>query len=430
MGHIYIKLYCVCFLSLFSSCLLEQHQVEEHLGLKINKEPEMVGMNSERLNRIDSLCSAWISNNVLPHAAAMIVKDGEIVFHRAYGWRDKDKNVKLCKDDIFRMASSTKAITSVALMTLYEKGYFFLDDPISNYIPEFKNPQVLESISTDGLSYKTHPAARELTFRDLLTHRAGMGYATLWGHPTYKLCEKAGIPNISSKDSITIEDAVKRYAKIPLENEPGQSWGYGWNIDVIGYLIERISGMSLDKYFSKVIFEPLGMNDTYFFLPEDKKDRLVTLYTKVAPDSAIVKSDNDFYQTYPISGAKMYFSGGGGLSGTIEDYAKFCQMLLNGGSFNGKRILGRKTVELMIKNQLGGDDNSFGFGLGFEIANRNKELETLASMGSFSWSGMFKTFYLCDPQENMAILLYWNGIDYYDPGLFEKFKIMVYQSLE
>ncbi len=420
----------ICLCLLFVSCTEKNnHSFAKDNGFKVNTIPEEVGIDSERLKRVDSICHFWTANGILPHAAAMIVRHGQIVFHQAYGWRDIDQKIKLQKDDIFRMASSTKAITSVALMTLYEQGYFFLDDPISNFIPEFKNPQVLSHISQDGLTYETHPAARELTFRDLLTHRAGMGYGTLWGHPTYRLCEQAGIPNISSKDSITIAEAVKRYATIPLEKEPGESWGYGWNIDVIGYLIELISGMPLDQYFSKVIFEPLGMKDTHFFLPEDKKDRLVTLYTKPGSNSEIVKSDNEFYQTYPVSGAKTYFSGGGGLSGTIEDYAKFCQMLLNGGTFNGKRILGRKTVELIIKNQLGNGDQGFGWGLGFEIAGKNKELETLASAGSYSWSGMFKTFYLCDPKEDMAILLYWNGIDYDDPGIFEKFKIIVYQSL-
>lgn len=393
------------------------------------KPAENVGVSTQRMERVDSICKLWIENGTLPHATAMVVRKGQVVFHEAYGWRDMDKQIPMQKDDIFRNASQSKAITSVALMTLYEQGKFGLDEPISTYIPEFKNPQVLDKIEADGRTYTSHPAHREITFRDLLTHRSGISYATLWGHPTYTLCKDLNIPNITSTDSITIGEAVKLYAKVPLEAEPGERWIYGWNLDIAGYLIEILSGMSFDEYLRTTIFEPLGMKDTYFFLPDEKSDRLVTIYNKRGPKGKIVRCDNEFYQTYPISGAKTYFSGGGGLCGTIEDYAKFCQMMLNGGSFNGHQILGRKTVELMTKNQMGTGDEGWGWSLGFEVVGKNKEYETLASAGSYFWSGMFKTFYHIDPKEDMAILFYFNALDFYDPGLFEKFKLMVYQTI-
>jgi CubicO group peptidase (beta-lactamase class C family) len=237
------------------------------------------------------------------------------------------------------------------------------------------------------------------------------------------------IPNISSKDSITIGQAVKLYAKVPLEAEPGEKWIYGWNLDIAGYLIEILSGMPFDEYLRTTIFEPLGMKDTYFFLPDEKADRLVTIYTKRGKDDAIKRLDNEFYQTYPISGAKTFFSGGGGLCGTVEDYAKFCTMMLNGGSLNGKHILGRKTVELMTKNQMGTGEDGWGWSLGFEVVGKSKEYETLASAGSYYWSGMFSTYYHIDPKENMAILFYFNVLDFYNPGYFEKFKLMVYQTI-
>lgn len=391
--------------------------------------PECVGMSSERLGRVDSVCRSWIDNGDLPHAAAVIVRHGEIVFDEAYGWRSMEDSIPLRKDDIFRLASCSKAVTSVALMTLFEQGKFFLDDPISEFIPEFKNPVVLDEMSPDGLTYTSHPAAREITFRDLLTHRSGIAYATLWGHPTYRLCKEAGIPNITSTDSITIGEAVKRYAEIPLEAEPGERWIYGWNLDVAGYLIEILSGKPFDVYLRETIFEPLGMNDTYFFLPDDKADRLVTLYSKAGKDSPCVRCSNEFYQSYPVTGAKTYFSGGGGLCGTIGDYARFCMMMLNGGELDGHRILGRRTVELMTTDQTGADEDNSGWSLAFNITGKGDERRLLASAGSYSWSGMFNTFYMCDPKEDMAVLLFWNGNNFYDPGLFGKFKLMTYQAL-
>ena len=396
---------------------------------EVNSTPESVGICSDRLERVDSVCNMWIEQGMLPHISAMVVRHGKVVFQKAYGWRDMDKQIPLQKDDIFRNASQTKAITSVALMTLYEQGKFGLDDPISRYIPEFRKPQVLDKIEEDGRTYTSHPARREITFRDLLTHRSGISYATLWGHPTYTLCKDLNIPNISSTDSITIADAVKLYAQVPLEAEPGERWIYGWNLDIAGYLIEILSGMSFDEYLRQVIFEPLGMKDTYFFLPDDKADRLVTIYNKRGPKGQIVRCDNEFYQTYPISGAKTYFSGGGGLCGTVEDYSKFCQMMLNKGTYNGHHVLGKKTVELMLKNQMGTGSDGWGWNLGFELVGNNKEVETLASAGSYFWSGMFKTFYHIDPKEDMAMLFYFNALDFYDPGYFEKFKFMVYQSI-
>lgn len=398
-----------------------------------NVSVDKTGFSGERLIYIDSMINKYVAEGILPNAVTFVACNGTVVHHKAYGWRNMEKKIPLEKSDIFRIASQTKAITSVALMTLYEKGKFVLDDPISKYIPEFKNPQVLipDSFNEKDTTYTTRPAQKEITIRHLLTHTSGICYGILGGGVGNKIFAKEKIPAVNSLDNITIEQAVKKIARMPLMNDPGAAFLYGMNTDVIAYLIEVLSGKPFDIYMRETVLDPLGMNDTYFYLPSDKAKRLVTLYSSAK--DGLVFHQNKSYQYYPVEGAKTFLSGGAGLCGPVEDYAKFCQMMLNGGTFNNKRILGRKTVELMTMNQIGdlfiwGNVNKFG--LGFELTTEKGAAEHLKSQGSYKWGGMYYTDYLIDPKENLILLFYTNVQPYQGPKVHELFHNLVYQALK
>jgi len=388
-----------------------------------------VGFDPVRLARIDSLCEHSVQKNILPNVVTFVARHGQIVHYKAYGYRNREKNIPAQKDDIFRLASMSKAIVTTALMTLYEEGKFLLDDPLAKYIPAFSNMKVMENFDPVKGTYTTRPAKGQITIRHLLTHTSGIHYGDLSGN---KLYEKAGIPVLHCKDSLTIAQVVERLAAQPLMHDPGAGWTYGLNTDVVGRLVEIFSGKPLDVALKERIFDPLGMKDTWFYLPEKDYPRLVTLYGKEHPDSLLKLSENNLFQTYAVSGAKTYFSGGAGLVGTIEDYARFCQMLLNKGTFNGKHILSRKTIDIMTMNQIGdfgvwGGENKFG--LGFEIMTENFNRHILGSVGSFKWGGMYYTDYLIDPQEDMIFLFFTNVYPYAGPDLHQYFRIMVYQAL-
>ena len=389
------------------------------------KSPESVGFSSERLARLDSFIEKKIAENKLPNLVTFVARHGQIIHYKAFGWKDKEKGIKLQKDDIYRNASQTKAITSVALMMLYERGYFQMNDPVSKYIPEFKNPQVLVSFNKNDSTFITRPAKSEITIKQLLSHTSGIQYE----NPVY---DKEKIPYVNCLRNVTLKQIIPKLAKLPLKHDPGEAFTYGLNCDVIGYLIEVMTGMPFDQYLKKNIFEPLQMKDTYFYLPKDKQDRLVKLYMTDPKDSLIKPSDNIQNATYPIAGAKTYFSGGAGLEGTIEDYAKFCQMLLNGGKFNNKQILSRKTIEMMTTNQIGDLftwTNENKFGLGFELITEKGMSSLMGSVGTFKWGGMYSTDYNIDPKEDMILLFYTNV----SPNMYWEFnqyhRILTYQAL-
>jgi CubicO group peptidase (beta-lactamase class C family) len=354
-----------------------------------------------------------------------IVRKGKVIHNKAYGFRNIEKKIPLKTTDIFRIASQSKAITSVALMTLYEEGKFGLDEPISKYIPAFKNPRVIETFNPADSSYVARPAKSEITIRQLLNHTAGYPY----GHPVYM---KAGIPMLNSTDNITLEEVVNRIAALPLVHDPGEAFTYGLHTDILGRLVEVLSGKPLDVFLKERIFDPLGMKDSYFYLPDDKKDRLVTLYEKPTLDSKLVVSTQNTNQNFPIAGYKRYFSGGAGLVGTIEDYGRFCLMLLNGGEFNGRRILGRKTIELMTTNQIGDLtvwDSGDKFGLGFEIMTEQGAALIPGSVGSFKWGGIYSTDYLIDPKEDMICLVYTNVFPNAFWQITNLYRPLIYQAL-
>ena len=240
--------------------------------------PEKNHFSAERLQRIDKIIQQFIDSNWIAGAIALVAKDGRIVYHKAIGYDDKEKNKPLKKDAIWRIASQTKAITSVAVMMLYEDGKILLDEPISKYIVEFKKPVVLDKFNKADSSYTTLPAKREITIRDLLTHTSGIGYAQIGSETTNAIYAKAGIVGGIGLKGGLLADNIKKLGKLPLEHQPGEKFTYGLNTDVLGYLIEVVSGMSLDKFFRKNIFDPLGMNDTYFYIPKEKQSRLALLH--------------------------------------------------------------------------------------------------------------------------------------------------------
>src|SRR5690606_30253532 len=260
------------------------------------------------------------------------------------------------KENIFRIASQTKAVTSVAIMMLFEEGKLRLDDPVSKYIPAFKNQTVLEKFNKEDSTYTTVPAKSEVTIRQLLTHTSGIGYAQIGSPEANAIYAKNNITAGIGVNDNSLLEAMTRLGKLPLMHQPGEKWTYGLNTDLLGCLVEVISGKSLDEFFRTRIFEPLGMKDTYFNIPAEKAGRLVNLYTE-RPDGTLVKADSNMLNgpvtsDYPLQ-KTTYFSGGAGLSSTIYDYAIFLQMLLNNGEYDGKRLLGRNTVRMMTTNQIG-----------------------------------------------------------------------------
>lgn len=413
-------------LGIVMGAMAQKNQLPQQFSYK-----KQNSFDTERLKRLDSVFTKLVEAGEIPHAVTFVAHKGQVVHHKAYGWRNIEKQIPCTTSDYFRMASQTKAITVVGLLTLFEEGKFLLDDPIKKYIPEFANPRVIESFNPADSSYTTRPAKTDITIRHILTHTAGISYGN---QQTRKIFDKAGVPTspMLSMGDITLAEAIKKLASCPLEHDPGEKFTYGMGIDVIGYLIEVISGQSIDKFLSERIFNPLGMHNTYFNIPTDKRANLVQLYQKENNKSLELNMNNNgLYQYYPYQGKGKLLSTGAGLSGTIEDYGRFCQLILNQGEFNGKRILSRKTVEMMVKNNVGNLRGDIGFGLAFDDFRPQYSYRSIASEGSLRWGGMFGTDYIIDPKEELILLFYINlqpnnsGTDY--KTLFHN---LVYQALK
>jgi CubicO group peptidase (beta-lactamase class C family) len=395
--------------------------------------PESVGMSAEKLALIDTLISSGIDSGWITGAVGFIARDGKIVYSKAFGYSNSDSRTPMKTDDIFRIASQTKAITSVATMILFDEGKLLLDDPVSKYIPEFAHPVVLDKFNPADTTYTTVPAMREITIRDLLTHTSGIDYPKIGSENMKAIYDKNNIPVGFESRPLVLGDYMKRLGKLPLVHQPGLQFTYGLNCDLLGYLVEVISGMSLDKFMHTRIFAPLGMNDTYFYLPVEKQSRLVKPCTENQLHKAVRWEDKTFGDVnvnYPLVKGS-YYSGGAGLSSTIEDYAKFLQMMLNGGEYNGKKILSRKTVELMTSNQIGNlNIGQNKFGLGFEITTEEGQARLGVSRGSFAWGGFFGTTYWADPREKMVCLLFGQQWPLSHGEIGDKFRVLVYSALE
>ncbi|HEY2720111.1 MAG TPA: serine hydrolase domain-containing protein [Chitinophagaceae bacterium] len=405
-----------------------------HSPVLMEVSPASAGMSSERLARINDLVKEYVDKKWIAGAAVLVARNGKIVYYKGLGYDDIDKKTPMKRDAICRIASQSKAITSVAVMMLYEDGKILLNDPISKYIPEFKNPRVLDKFNPADSSYTTVPAKREITIRDLLTHTSGIAYAQIGTKESNAIYYKAGVVGGIGVDKILLADKMKILGGLPLMHQPGEKWTYGLNTDLLGYLVEVVSGMSLDQFLRKKIFEPLGMKDTYFYLPKDKWSRLATLYTE--DSTKHVQKDGDTYQlngtmyvNYPDMDG-TYYSGGGGLSSTAYDYSIFMQMMLNGGEYNGKRILSRATIRMMTTNQIGdldfGDDK---FGLGFGIYTDKSAAKNPPSTGTFYWGGMFSSSYWIDPKEKIIAQFFLQQFPNSHGEIHDKFKALVYQAI-
>jgi CubicO group peptidase (beta-lactamase class C family) len=424
MKKINVLLLLLSWISL-NSCV-EQTAIEK-------VDPATVEMSSARLDNIDSMIQGSIDNQWINGAVAYIARNGKIAYWKSFGVSNAEKKTPLEKDAIFRIASQTKAITSVAVMMLYEEGKFLLDDPISKYITEFAHPAVLDQFNPKDTTYTTVPANREITIRDLLTHTSGIDYAGIGSSNMNAIYAKAGIPVGFESRPLILADGIRKLGRLPLVHQPGERFTYGLNTDVLGYLVEVASGMPFDRFLKERLFEPLGMEDTYFYLPEEKQSRLIAVSTEdsghhaVAWDAKVLPGID---ANYPLVKG-TYFSGGAGLSSTISDYAIFLQMLLNNGEYNGKRILSRRTVDLMTCNQIG--DLNLGldkFGLGFEITTEAGQARQGVSEGSFAWGGFWGTTYWADPEEQLVCLLFTQQFPLSHGELGDKFRALVYAALD
>jgi CubicO group peptidase (beta-lactamase class C family) len=401
--------------------------------------PEAGGFSTARLARLDSNMKDWVKNNWVNGSVALIARHGQVVFYKAYGYNDLDTKAPLDKNGIFRIASQTKAVTTIAAMMLWEEGKFSLDDPVSKYIPSFANQTVLNNFSFKDTTYTTVPAKRPITIRDLLTHTSGLGYPGIGTLQENAIYAKSFITGGVGTKGQKLSDAMSRLGSLPLFFQPGEKWMYGLNHDLLGYLIEVWSGMTLEEFFTKRIFHPLGMKDTYFNVPQEKGPRLVNFFQQDATGE-IKKQDKLFSGfmdlKYPLQKTD-YFSGGGGLSSTIYDYAIFLQMLLNGGEYNGVRLVARNTIRMMTTNQigdlfvnLGGIQTENKFGFGFSIISENGSRLGPSQAGTYAWGGVFSTSYWVDPKEDMFVIIYRQMWGPHVADTDKAFRPLVYQAIK
>jgi CubicO group peptidase (beta-lactamase class C family) len=360
-----------------------------------------------KLAQIDSVVNKYITNRWVIGSSVIIVKDNQVAYYKGFGYADEATKKAMPANAIYRIMSQTKAITSLAIMQLFEQGKISLDQNVSTLIPSFKNPKVLKEFNSKDSSYTSTPAKREVTIRDLLTHTSGIDYTAIGTPKMSAIYSKAGIPSGLGEFNTSLLAQMKVLGSLPLLHEPGEKFTYGLNTDLLGCIVEIVSGLSLEAYCQKNIFDPLGMKDTYFNVPANKAARLPTVYTenddhKIIEWSPTFRNINPNYPLMP----KSYFSGGAGLSSTAYDYAIFLQMLLNGGKYNGKQIIAPRTAEIMTSPQLdfkfnGQDD----FSLGFMITSEKSANLNFRNKGSFSWGGYYGTSYWADPKDKMVVLI-------------------------
>lgn len=398
-----------------------------------NINAKAAGFDSGRLQHIETVLQEDIDQSKISGAVALVARKGNIAYLEAFGLADVEAGQEMETDSIFRIASMSKAVTAVAALILYEEGRFLLSDPLSKYIPEFANPTVSVVSTSNPSGFITRPAARELQVRDLFTHQAGLEYgggaaANLWA------ANDVGYDFLFNNNE-TIADYVKRLADMPLTADPGTVVQYGIASDVLGYFVEVVSGQSFDQFLYDRIFQPLNMNDTSFYLPLDKVDRFTALYENISGDDPIQLFETAQNSAF-VQEPRTFFSGAGGLLSTAKDYMKFCQMIINGGTYKGDKILGRKTVEMLFQVHSGeyyqtglrelGDKNSLAFGIRTERGERSE----LESIGTLTFAGSFFTRYWIDESEDIVIVLMAQNNTYNFAGVLERVKNIVYASLD
>ncbi|MYC68810.1 MAG: beta-lactamase family protein [Acidobacteriia bacterium] len=395
--------------------------------------PEQVGLSAERLARIDQAMEGHVDEGHFSGAIGMIVRRGKIGYFKTWGDMDKESGTEMSEDAIFRMYSMTKAVTGVAAMILYEHGHFALTDPISNYLPEFKTMRVAIDeagpVAGRRKSY-TVPADRQITVRDLFMHTAGLSYPGPIAPDGERYFAKTGV-----SQATTLEEMVKRIAKAPLVQQPGTTWQYGYSTDVLARYVEAVSGMPIDEFFRKNIFEPLGMSDTGYYVPEKKWDRFTVLYTLNDGKKTVRRSTAAAQDSYKQPTTKL--GGGSGLVSTTKDYARFCQMLANDGELNGVRILSRKSVELMRADHMPVDMSraggtslaGWGFGLTFAVSRGPGQTGIIGTKGEYRWGGAAGTRFWIDPKEEMVTIFMVQILPYRGLSYGQEFKRLAYQAI-
>ncbi len=393
----------IIFLSLVFFCLDSLVIAQDLSAVK----PESVGFSSERLTRLDEKFNSYVTESKMAGSVILVERKGKIAYYKAFGFRDKESGSKMDVGSMFRIASQTKAIVSTAIMILQEEGKLLIQDPLSHFIPEFKNSKV--AVPKEGGGYDIVPSKREITLRDLLTHTSGVGYgygiaADLW--------KTAGIQGWYFADrNEPVGETVKRMGALPMEAQPGEAFVYGYSTDILGVVVEKASGMPLDQFLKTKIFDPLGMSDTYFFVPKEKAKRLATVYApadgqalKPAPKEGTMDAQGQY-----VDGPRKNFSGGAGLVSTAKDYYLFLKMLANGGELQGKRILSSRTVDLMTVDHLHEDvtyGEGLGFGLGLEVVEDVGQRGRPGSVGEFRWGGAYGSTYWVDPAEELIVVYF------------------------
>lgn len=389
--------------------------------------PESVEVSSERLGRLTSALQRYVADQQLAGAVALVARHGRIVYHEAVGMRDMESSDAMRKDAIFRIASQTKALASAAVMVLQEQGKLLIGDRLSKYLPEFEATTV--AVEEDG-GYKVEPSRRPITLHDLLTHTAGIDYGQGLAKDRWAKADIQGW-YFAHREEL-MRDTVARMASLPFAAHPGERFVYGYNTDILGAVIERVSGQSLDAFLRETILDPLGMDDTHFYLPPDKTGRLATVYS--ATDNGLERAAEPglgIGQGHYVKGPRVSFSGGAGLLSTARDYARFLQMMLNGGSLDGRRVLSRKSVELMTVNHLNGIPfrAGQGFGLGFSVVTDLGARGQPGSVGEFGWGGAYHSTYWVDPQEGLVVVYLTQLIPASGLDEHSKLRALVYQAL-
>jgi CubicO group peptidase (beta-lactamase class C family) len=391
-------------------------------------------ISAEGLRRLDAAMRAYVDEGKIAGAVLMVQRDGRDVFSEAYGWRDKEANDPMREDTIFRIASQTKALTSVAIMMLMEEGKLVLDDPLGKFLPEWSKTTV--AAAKLGGGYEVVPARRAITIRDLLTHTAGISYGTGLAERAWR---DAGIYGWYFADKREpVSEVVKRMAKLPMAEQPGEQWIYGYSTDILGVVVEKLSGQTLDEFLRERLIAPLGLTDTSFCLPPEKAGRLAAVYSakddKVerAPAPGAMQGTGHIGQGHYADGPCVAFSGGAGLLSTAKDYSRFLEMLRRGGELDGKRYISRKSVELMTSDGLvfATYQPGMGFGLGFRIVKDLGKAGQPGSVGDYGWGGAYHSTYWIDPAEGLTVSYMVQLIP--AGGLEDQMKIraLVYSALE
>ena len=391
--------------------------------------PESVGVSSSRLARLGRCMEAYIDRGDFAGLVVLIARHGAVCYLETFGQMDIEAQKPMAVDTIFRIYSMSKPITTVAALTLYEQGRFQLTTPVSEFIPAFKDLQVLRSFTETDIEFE--PLAREMTVRDLMTHTSGLTYGFDDSSPIEEMYRQ----HIHGDKFLrrSLQETMALLADLPLVHQPGTAWRYSVSTDVLGYIVEAASGMPLGSFLQQQVFEPLGMQDTGFFVPPDRIDRLAANYAP-EPDGSLRLVDAPSTGIY--SRPPRLESGGGGLASTIGDYFQFAQMLLNGGTWGGERILSRKTIELAMMNHLTPEmlpsyqNPGFGFGLGGKVLMDPAQAQIVGSPGLFGWGGAATTDFWIDPTEQLVGVIMPQLMDGGEYPLQADFQVLVYQALD